>query len=284
MDRKQSAEIFRTRLLELIERNRGSHSAFAARAGIDRSTLSQLLGGQSDRLPRTETVIAIANAAQVSCDWLLGLTQNENMGAEVVAPDMQIEANAGSPMDERLRRWHMDAIGYKIRYVPTTLPDLLKTEAIIEYESIGPVNDGADVEASVEHISDQLSYGRHPESEMEVCCPRQTLESFARGDGIWRDLPPADRKEQINRMIQLVEELYPTFRWYLYDGLKDFSVPVTVFGSQRAVVYVGRLYFVFNMTEQVRVLTSHFDGLVRRSDVPPTGTADFLRGELRHVK
>ncbi len=284
MDRKQSAETFRLRLLELIDRNHGSHSAFASRVGIDRSTLSQLLGGQSDRLPRTETVIAIANAAQVSCDWLLGLTRDGSMHTEVVAPNMEVEATAGSPMDERLHRWHMDAIGYKIRYVPTTVPDLLKTKAVIEYESIGPINDGPNVEANVENIANRLSYGRHPDSEMEVCCPRQTVYSLARGEGNWSDMAASDRKAQIERMIQLTEELYPTFRWYLYDGRKDYSVPTTVFGAQRAVVYVGRMYFVFNMTEQIRVLTNHFDGLVRRSDVPPTETPNFLREALRLVK
>ena len=35
---------------------------------------------------------------------------------------------------EKNLEWHREACGYKIRYVPTTLPDLLKTEAVAEYE------------------------------------------------------------------------------------------------------------------------------------------------------
>ncbi len=284
MDRQRAAEIFRTRLLELIGRNQESRSAFAARVGMDRSTLSQLLAGDNERLPRAETVIAIANAAQVSCDWLFGLTQDERIGAELVASGMEIESDAGSPMDERLRRWHMDAIGYKIRYVPTTLPDLLKTETVIRYESPAPVDGPPEAEVSVEQASDRLSYSRHPETEMEVCCAFQALELFARGEGIWRGLDGGARRAQIERMIQLTEELYPTFRWLLYDGLKNYSVPVTVFGSQRAVVYVGKLYFVFNMTEQIRVLAAHFDSLVKIASVQPTETADFLREQLKYAK
>lgn len=282
MDRQQTVEAFRTRLLELIDRSQESRSAFAARVGVDRSTLSQLLSADNERLPRTETVIAIAGAAQVTCDWLLGLTQDEEKSTELIVSNMEIEADAGSPMDERLHRWHVDATGYKIRYIPTTLPDLLKTEEVIRYES-GSVDDGPP-EASVEQASERLSYSRHPDTEMEVCCAFQALEIFARGQGIWRDLGVRQRRAQIERMIQLVEELYPTFRWVLYDGLKHFSVPVTLFGSQRAVVYVGKLYFVFNMTDHIRVLTSHFDGLVKLAVIQPTEVAGFLREQLKHVR
>ena len=31
-------------------------------------------------------------------------------------------------------------------------------------------------------------------------------------------------------MIQLVDELYPTFRWFLFDGSRRYAAPVTVFG------------------------------------------------------
>ena len=40
-------------------------------------------------------------------------------------------------------------------------------------------------------------------------------------------------------MIGLVEELYPSLRLYLYDGLTHYSVPFTVFGPIRAVIYIG---------------------------------------------
>ena len=112
MNRQKAVEAFRARVLELIYRGYESRSAFAARVGMDRSTLSQLLSPDTDRLPRAETVIAIARAEQVSCDWLLGLAQDEQEGTELVRADMEIEADAGSPMDERLARWHKEATGY----------------------------------------------------------------------------------------------------------------------------------------------------------------------------
>jgi transcriptional regulator with XRE-family HTH domain len=280
MDRQHTAESFRARVLELIGRGNESRSAFAARVGMDRSTLSQLLSNGNDRLPRAETVIAIARAEQVSCDWLLGLAQDRQEGTELIRKDMEIESGAGSPMDERLARWHKEATGYKIRYIPTTLPDLLKTEEVIRYEC----PDVKEVRLSVGKVSSRLRYSRQPETEMEVCCAAQTLESFARGESVWRGLDRRVRRAQIERMIRLTEELYPRFRWSLYDGLSHFSVPVTVFGPQRAVVYVGQLYFVFNMTDHIRVLASHFDGLVKEAVTQPTDMPAFLLELLREAR
>jgi transcriptional regulator with XRE-family HTH domain len=282
MNRQQTVESFRARVLELIERSNESRSAFAAKVGMDRSTLSQLLSTDNDRLPRAESLVAIARIEHVSCDWLLGLAQDRQEGTELIRADMEIESGAGSPIDERLARWHKEATGYKIRYIPTTLPDLLKTEAVIRYEC--PDVSEVPLETSVGQVSSRLSYSRQPETEMEVCCAAQTLESFARGEGVWRGLDRRDRSAQIERMIELTDELYPTLRWSLYDGLSHFSVPVTLFGPKRAVVYVGQLYFVFNMTDHIRVLASHFDRLVKEAVTQPTDMPAFLLELLREVR
>lgn len=282
MDRQKTVEAFRARVLKLIDRSNESRSAFAARVGLDRSTLSQLLSSDDDRLPRAETVIAIARAEQVSTDWLLGLAQDRQAGTELIRADMEIESGAGSPMDERLAQWHKEATGYKIRYIPTTLPDLLKSEEVIRYEC--PDIGEAPLETSVRKASSRLNYSRQPETEMEVCCAAQMLESFALGENVWRGLDHRARRAQIERMIALTEELYPTFRWSLYDGLSHFSVPVTVFGPLRAVVYVGKLYFVFNVTDHIRVLASHFDELVKEAVTQPTEMAAFLQDLLRKVR
>ncbi len=70
MDKRALAELFRGRLLELVTRSGVTHSAFAAGIGIDRSALSQLLSGDSARLPRVETLLNIAERHAVSLDWL----------------------------------------------------------------------------------------------------------------------------------------------------------------------------------------------------------------------
>ena len=52
MDRAETVDAFRRRLEELIDRSGVTRTAFAARAGIDRSTLAQLLSSKNQRLPR----------------------------------------------------------------------------------------------------------------------------------------------------------------------------------------------------------------------------------------
>ncbi|MFX9877854.1 hypothetical protein ABTP36_19475, partial [Acinetobacter baumannii] len=88
---------------------------------------SQLLSEANDRLPRADSLVAIAEQSKVSLDWLLGLTQRDQLGADIVAEAMTVEHDAPSPIDERLMRWHVEAEGYKIRTVPSNFPDLLKT-------------------------------------------------------------------------------------------------------------------------------------------------------------
>ncbi len=274
MRRQERVEIFRKRIGEVISHNGLTRSAFASSIGIDRSTLSQLMSGDTDRLPRAETVAAIAEIYQVSIDWLLGITQQGSLGADFLPEPLTIEELSGSIAYQRLEEWHKEATGYRIRYVPSTLPDLMKTEDVIhyEFEGHGQVKSDHNLEISEE----RLAYQRHPDSEMEICQSMQSLRDFARGEGIWRQLTKAKRLHQLKRMTELVNELYPSLRWYLFDGLSAYSVPFTVFGPKRAVVFMGQLYLSFNSTEHIRELSHRFDDLIRVAMIQPTEVFDFL--------
>lgn len=281
MDRRETVRIFRQRLADVIARAGGSRAAFAERIGVDRSTLAQVLSEANDRLPRAETLAAIAADQQVSIDWLLGLSQGGPLAPAIIEQPLTIEPGGHSPADERLTRWHAEAAGYKVRYVPSTLPDLLKTEDLIRYEYrdyVGPIP-----ESRIEAAHARLANQRRPETDMEVCSSVQSVESFARGEGIWRDLGAPARRQQLEWMIRLIDELYPTFRWFLYDGVRRFSVPLTVFGPKRAAIYVGHMYLVFNSTEHIRVLTEHFDNLIRAAIVQPPKVSALLRRLLAEL-
>jgi transcriptional regulator with XRE-family HTH domain len=281
MDRRDTVRIFRQRLSDVIARTGGSRAAFAQRIGIDRSTLAQVLSPANDRLPRVETLAAIAADQQVSIDWLLGLSQDGPLAPAIIQQPLTVEPGGHSPADERLTRWHAEAAGYKVRYVPATLPDLLKTEELIRYEyrdHVGPIP-----ESRIEAAHARLANQRRPETDMEVCSSVQSVESFARGEGIWRDLAAPARRQQIEWMIELLDELYPTFRWFLYDGVRRFSVPLTVFGPKRAAIYVGHMYLVFNSTEHIRVLAEHFDNLIRAATVQPPKVSALLRRLLAEL-
>jgi transcriptional regulator with XRE-family HTH domain len=276
------ANVLAARLAQAIDRSGLGKGAFADRAGIDRTTLSQLLSPRARRLPRLETLRLIATAHDLSIDWLVGLSNAGPLEAELLVPDTSFEAPGPSPSDERLLEWLSEAAEYKIRYVPVTLPDLLKSEAVIRFERSGSV--GPNATQTISTTAAHLAWARHPDTEMECCAPTQSLSLFAKGEGIWSRLGVDARAEQLDRMIELTAELYPTFRWFLYDGAVRYAAPVTVFGPKRAALYLGGLYLVLTSAEQVRTLSRHFDGVVRDATVQPTSMPRYLARLRRHVR
>ena len=276
MDRRDFLEQFRERLQTVIAESGLSRSAFATAAGMDRSTLSQLLSAGNDRLPRVETLAAIAARWQVSVDWLLGLSQRGSLGADIVQEQISIRGDSLSDADAMLMEWQRDATGYKIRYVPTAIPDLLRTEAVIGYDYMR--GRGPNEQTQIKEAESRLDYTRRPETDMEVCMPVQQVRLLAEGRGIWSGLGRDSRRMQIGYMADLLDELYPTFRLFLFDELESFSIPYTVFGPQRAAIYVGDMYFVLNATDHIRALSSHFDNLIKRAVINAHRSPEFLRG------
>lgn len=274
MQKRETVVLFQRRLTELIASSGQSRSRFAERSGLDRSTLSQLLSADNVRLPRAETMARIAVRHGASVDWLLGLSEVQQVTADIVSQPV-VEPGADDPANEHLKRWHEEARGAKVRYVPASLPDQVKTDAVIVYENakLSLAEAGAMSAATRERIG----HVREAMSEIEVCTSRQSLESLARGDGLWRQLPLRERRRQMEHMAALVDELYPSYRWFLFDGRERYAAPYTVFGQKRAAIYMGSLYFVFTSTEHIRQLTQHFDDLIRQARVQPNETAAFIR-------
>jgi len=281
MKLQERVTLFQGRLKRVIEHSGLNRSSFATSIRVDRSTLSQLLSTENVRLPRADTVLSIAEVYQVSIDWLLGITQEGSMGANIVHEALEVDDSTSSIFEKNLE-WHRQARGYKIRYVPTTLPDLLKTEAVAEYE-FNRYGSGK-IDQSVRDNQLLLLQQRHPGSELETCMPVHHLESFAMGEGIWRDLPLADRREQLQRMIELNEELYPGFRWFLYDGKQTYSISLTIFGPMRVSLFLGKLYIIVNNIDHIRKITDRFDDLIRMAVIHPHEIGDFLQSLLHKCK
>lgn len=273
--KRETGEAFQKRLQTLLQRSGLNKAQFAESVGVNRSALAQLMSDQLLRLPRAETLCSIASTYNVSIDWLLGLSQDEHISS-AVSSAMEIEQVING-QHTKLGQWHRDAIGYKIRYAPANLPDSLMIEAVIDYE-----RQSTQVPLAVRKLetNSQLAYNRIDESEMEVCLPLQRLKMLAQGVGIWEKLPKHLRHQQLEHMQCLLDDLYPTYRLFLYDRRKIFSAPLTVFGSQRAVIYVGDMYVVINTLEEIRALTQHFDRLIRNAEVNPHESAGFIQSLL----
>jgi transcriptional regulator with XRE-family HTH domain len=280
MQKHETVETFKERLQSLILRSGLSRAKFASHAGLDRSTLTQLLSEDNVRLPRAETITRIAARNASSVDWLLGLSEQDHIAADIV-PQLAIEPDAASPADERLKRWHEEARGFKIRYVPATLPDQLKTDALIAYESGKLSERAADAWSGVARA--RIAYAKRPDTEIEVCAPIQSFEVFALGQGIWQGLFASERRDALQHAVEILESLYPSYRLFLFDGRERFSVPYTVFGPKRVAIYVGDMYFVFSSTEHIKELTRHFDGLICSARVQPNDSPAFLRKLITKV-
>ena len=266
---------FRERLRELVADAGRSQSDFAAEAGIDRSTLSQLLSAGNRRLPRVETLAAIAEASGASVDWLIGLTDGGPSRADIVHEEFALNLDKLSSLDEAWIEWHEQSAGSKIRTLPASLPDLVKTEAVIRHEvqryaTIRP-------EQRIETATAPLEMARAPGTDLECCNSIQAIEGFARGWDVWAALEHRHRVVQLDRMIELCEELYPTFRWFLYDGRQRYASAVTIFGRERAVLYLGQMYLVLNNRHHVMTFVKHFDDLIRVAVVQPPDMPRLLR-------
>ena len=273
MDKRDVSTLFRDRLKTLLVRSAKNQSAFATSIGIDRSALSQILSGATTRLPRAETLMTIAGEHKVSLDWLLGLSQDEALTGEI-RDMLEIEEGISGYGESFMARWYAELAGAKVRYVPAGIPDLLRTDALVDYEA-GITHRDPDIQAS--ETRNRIDYNRRPETDMEACLPRHTLEIFARGMGVWADFPVADRRAQLLHMATLLDDLYPTFRLFLYDGRQRYSVPYTIFGALRAAIYVGDMYLVLNAPMSIATLTRHFDNLIRAAEVHAHEVAAFAR-------
>lgn len=274
--RQEILDQFRVRFAGLIQEDGRSQSAFAGAVGIDRSTISQLLSPENRRLPRVETVAAISRESGVSLDWLLGLSNEGSVGTGILREELTLGHNELSPLDEALIGWFEESVGMRVRYVPASLPDLVKSDAVIRYEF--DRSNTMTAEQKIETSEAPLVVARAPGSDMDCCNSIQSLESFARGQGIWQGLSVESRIEQLDQMIQLSIELYPGFRWYLYDARQQFAAAMTVFGLQRVVLYLGQTYLVLTGQGHLLAFIDQFDNLIRGAVIQPPDVPIFLRG------
>ncbi|PLX39544.1 MAG: transcriptional regulator [Hyphomicrobiales bacterium] len=275
MDKRARAQLFQERLtLALTERGM-SQSTLARDAGIDRSTVSQLLSGATPRLPNSHALGEIAEVIGESADWLIGLTAQRGATADILDRTVQVAEAPRHPVDENILAWHREALGYKVRYVPASLPDLFKTEAVLRLE-YGP-GEGRSGDQAVADATAKLEHSRETEIDMEICMSLQALADFGAGSSLWGRLSSRERRRQFFHMADIADELYPRLRVYLFDLATHYSAPFAVFGPQRAVLYLGQRYLVFTASAHVRFFQGHFDGLVRAATIQADGFAAYVR-------
>lgn len=252
-----------------------NQSSLSRAVGVDRSTVSQLLAGKNARLPNAQVVAECARALGVSADWLLGLTDRPERPGDVLNAYMAVTDAARSSADEQLNKWHHEAAGYKIRHVPATLPDILKTAEMLTWE-YGPQL-GRTTNQAIGAVDDNLGWFTTQDSDYEIAFPLHELESFARAEGYYRGLPTKTRLAQLDHFQELYDAHFPSLRLFLFDAREVYSAPISVFGPLLAVVYLGQHYIAFRESSRIKTFTAQFDGLVRAAVVDARDIPDKLR-------
>lgn len=274
-DKRDRADLFRHRLALAMAQTKMNRSALSRAVGVDRSTISQILTSQTARLPNAQVVGECAAVLGVSADWLLGLCEHPESAAELMATALTMTKAPRALVDDQIFAWHQEAAGYKIRHVPATLPDMLKTPDMLNWEY--ELQLGVSAKQAMGASEDRLQWMRRANSDYEIALPVHEMRSFARAEGYYQGLPAQTRLDQIDRFLELHDQLYPSLRLFLFDAHRIFSSPITVFGPLLAVLYLGRNYVAFRDTERVQAFTGHFDWLIRESQYAARDVPGLLR-------
>ncbi|MEL6234167.1 MAG: helix-turn-helix domain-containing protein [Pseudomonadota bacterium] len=270
-NKRDRSALLRSRILEAMARKSLSRSALARAAGVDRSTIAQLLAEDAVRMPNAQLAADAAQALGVSADWLLGLTDRPERPGDLLAAAIHMSAAERSAATQQIRDWHREAAGYKIRHVPATLPEMLKTQTVRlwEFGAEAPPeagwNDGLGADFFAQSASD-----------FEIALPLQEMTAFAEGSGYYRGLGQTARRAQLDALAEAADAHYPRLRLSFFDARKVYSAPVTLFGPLVGALYVGRFYLAFRERSRIRSLTEHFDWLVRSASIGDRAAADWL--------
>ena len=275
-DKRRVAATFRDRLSAALMTSGMSRAALARAVGVDRSSVTQMLAEGDTRMPGGHVVAACAQALDVSADWLLGLSNRPEQAGALLDSSLSIsETGRATGLDDQIFAWHREAEGYKIRHVPATLPDMLKTNAMLRWEYAPVTHRRPD--AAIDAAAERLDWMRLSESDYEIAIAMHELESFARAEGYYTGLSAEIRRAQLDWLLEIYMQFYPSLRIFLFDARQLWSAPVTVFGPKMAVIYLGQHFLAFRDRDRVRTLSQHFDWLVREAAISARAVPDHLR-------
>jgi transcriptional regulator with XRE-family HTH domain len=281
MNKRARSDLFRNRLQKAMDLKGDTQSSLARKTGADRSTLSQILAGTTPRLPNGQLVAQCANSLGVSADWLLGLSDQPDSLEQILEQAMTMVDAPRALIDAQIFAWHQRAAGYKIRHVPTGLPDMVKIRSMLEWEYAPSL--GHTIDLAIASAEDRLNWMRQAQSDYEIALPIHELQAFARAEGYYSGCPRQIRIEQLKHLAQLTAQLYPVMRFSLFDARKIYSAPITIFGPLRAVIYLGQKYLVFRVPDRIQALSQHFDGLIREAEIGTRELPAFIGALLQQI-
>ena len=219
MDKRQRASLFRERLMEAMSLKGVTKSRLSRAANVDRSTVGQLLKSDHARLPNAQLAADAAESLGVSTDWLLGLTNRPETPGDIVAAALSLSPAERTSADEQLLEWHHEAAGYKVRHVPATLPDILKTKHMLDWE-YATVRERRLPEA-YSAMQDQLEWLSSGVSDYEIALPIHEIEACAAGTAYYKDVAEGIRHEQLTFIADQCDQMFPRLRISIWTPSGD---------------------------------------------------------------
>lgn len=275
MAKRDRHDLFRLRLREAMSVAGLSKSALARATSVDRSTIGQLFKDDLPRMPNAQLAADIAFTLGISADWLLGLTNQPEKPGDILASALSLSPAERTAADMQILEWHREVAGSKIRHVPATLPEMLKTDQMLAWEySTLPSEMLDQVSTSARALIEWVRSGR---ADYEIAIPLHELRACAEGSGYYATLHPKHRTEQLSQLAQNIDDMFPRVRLFLFDAHQLYSAPVTVFGNSLAILYVGKCYLALREQQRVSALTDHFDWLIKGSTIDARDASHYIR-------
>jgi transcriptional regulator with XRE-family HTH domain len=215
----------------------------ASASSITKSALSRLLSDEIELLPHTYTLIKLAHALDVSLEYLLGLGVNRtdsaiSFGAEFFPSPFSSE----NTIPEEL--FLSQTNGYFI-YVCETVPELLKTQAVLEIE-LGNVDVAVSYHARMEAVRCAAATR---ENNGLVLMDGGIIDQLLSGTGRYVGLSAAQIREQIGILGSFFKSQSPMVSASVVDYRKNGLSQVFLSTPCRVVSRLGDGYVAAGNSE-----------------------------------
>lgn len=277
-------QIFQERLREAFAALGIRSARFCDKTGIARSTMTQLLKGDTARMPRLDTIVLLAQELNVTADWLLGLTNEKGKISEIVASTFDVAETERIIVDNHpMYRWvSQEPPDIKLRQHSHNIPDHMVTIDVLEYQYEDRYKQGNLSSESARSFCESFreKAARVP---VDICVPMQGLLSFAAGQDVWSSLGKPQRREQLLFAADCLDSRYPTHQMYIYSSFRNRPPTFILYGHQQASLWIGSYHLIFYIRSQIETFHRQFDDHVKSAIIYPHQAADHLRGLARDI-
>lgn len=217
-------------------------------ADVGKGLLTRLITDEPDRLPDTYTLIKLAHALDVSLEYLLGLGAGRADAQISFAADFFDDASgSGNAVCDDV--FLAQAGGYFV-YICETIPDFLKTRAVLDLE-LGDKAAAAALHARALAMR-EATEARENCGIMILDCG--TIDHLAGGTGPYAGLTAAQAREQLGAISEFLDGQHPIISATVVDFHKHGLTQMYLSTPCRVVSRLGDGYLSVGNGELYRRL------------------------------